>query len=67
MRELKVDESKHRIEELRRLYRGGKDARVQRRVVGIKMMIEEDLSSYEVARRLSVSATAVTKWGMKGY
>ena len=45
MRKLEVDGSKHRIEELRDLYRREKDARVQRRVVEIKMMIEEDLSS----------------------
>ncbi|MER3446977.1 MAG: hypothetical protein C4291_09090 [Candidatus Dadabacteria bacterium] len=51
------------IEELTNLYKKEKNARLQKRLLAIKMMLEEEkLSSYDVARRLSVSPTSVRDW-----
>lgn len=51
------------IEELTNLYKKEKNARMQKRLLAIKMMLEEkDLSSYDVARRLSVSPTSIRDW-----
>src|SRR5581483_9599941 len=51
------------IEELTSLYKKEKSARMQKRLLAIKMMLEEEkLSSYDVARRLSVSPTSIRDW-----
>ncbi len=62
MKQLEIDKTKNTAEEVRRLYKKEKNPRVQRKLLGIKMMVEEDLSSYEVAQRLSISPTAARKW-----
>ncbi|MGE5446690.1 MAG: helix-turn-helix domain-containing protein [Ignavibacteriales bacterium] len=62
MKQLEIDRTKNTAEELRRLYKNEKNPRVQRKLLGIKMMVEEDLSSYEVSQRLSVSPTTARKW-----
>lgn len=62
MKQLETDKTKNTVKELRRLYKDEKNPRVQRKLLGIKMMVEEDLSSYEVAQRLSVSPTTARKW-----
>jgi transposase len=62
MKQLDVDKTKNTVEELRRIYRNEKNARVQKKLLGIKMMVEEELSSYEVAQRLNVSPTTARKW-----
>ena len=66
MKQLEIDKTKNTAEELRRLYKNEKNPRVQRKLLGIKMMVEEDLSSYEVAQRLRVSPTTARKW-LKSY
>ncbi len=50
------------IRELTSLYKKEKGARMQKRLLAIKMMLEEELSSYDVARRLSVSPTSIRDW-----
>lgn len=51
------------IKELTNLYKKEKDTRMQKRLLAIKMMLEEKkLSSYDVGRRLSVSPTSVRDW-----
>ena len=50
------------IEELTNLYKKEKNARMQKRLLAIKMMLEEKLSSYDIARRLSVSPTSIRDW-----
>jgi len=54
------------IKELTNLYKKERITRIQKRLLAIKMMIEEEkLSSYDVARRLSVSPTSVRSWVSK--
>lgn len=54
------------IKELTDLYKKQKNTRMQKRLLAIKMMLEEkELSSYDVARRLSVSPTSVRDWVSK--
>lgn len=54
------------INELTNLFKKEKNARMQKRLLAIKMMLEEEkLSSYDVARRLSVSPTSVRDWVSK--
>ncbi len=53
----------HTIKELIGFYKKEKNIRMQKRLLAIKMMLEEkNLSSYDVARRLSVSPTSVRDW-----
>src|SRR6266478_9360135 len=54
------------IKELTDLYKKEKNTRMQKRLLAIKMMLEEErLSSYDVARRLSASPTSVRDWVSK--
>lgn len=54
------------LQELTDLYKKERITRIQKKLLAIKMMIEEEkLSSYDVARRLSVSPTSVRYWVSK--
>ena len=59
---IKPDKGIYSLKELTKLYKREKNSRVQKRVLAIKMMLEEDISSYDVARRMSVSPTSVREW-----
>lgn len=63
---LRPKEDIYSIKELTKLYKREKNTRMQKRLLAIKMMLEEEkLSSYDVARRLSVSPTSVRYWVSK--
>jgi transposase len=59
---IKPGQGIYSLDELRKLYKREKSPRVQKRLLAVKMMIEEDISSYDVARRMSVSPTSVRDW-----
>ena len=59
-------ENIYSMKELTNLYKKERSTRMQKRLLAIKMMLEEEkLSSYDVARRLSVSPTSVRDWVSK--
>jgi transposase len=61
--DIKPNKSTYSVQELTELYKKGKNTRMQKKLLAIKMMLEEEkLSSYDVARRLSVSPTSVREW-----
>lgn len=59
---IKPEKGIYSLEDLTKLYKREKNSRVQKRLLAIKMMVEEDISSYDVARRMSVSPTSVRDW-----
>ncbi|HEX3036739.1 MAG TPA: helix-turn-helix domain-containing protein, partial [Thermodesulfobacteriota bacterium] len=59
---IKPEQGIYSLKGLTKLYRREKNSRVQKRLLAIKMMLEEDISSYDVARRMSVSPTSVRDW-----
>ena len=59
---VKPEQGIYSLVELTKLYKREKNSRVQKRLLAMKMMIEEDISSYDVARRMSVSPTSVREW-----
>jgi transposase len=59
---VKPEQGIYSLKELTKLYNREKNPRVQKRLLAIKMMLEEDLSSYDVAKRMSVSPTSVREW-----
>jgi transposase len=63
---IRPKESIYSIKELTNLYKKEKNTRMQKRLLAIKMMLEEEkLSSYDIARRLSTSPTSVRDWVSK--
>jgi transposase len=63
---IKPDKSIYSLEELTNLYKREKNTRMQKRLLAIKMMLEEQgISSYDVARRLSASPMSIREWVKK--
>jgi hypothetical protein len=57
---IKPNRSIYSVEELTELYKKEKNTRMQKRLLAVKMMLEEDdISSYDVASRLSTSPTSI--------
>jgi len=64
--DIKPNKSIYSVEELTELYEKEKNTRMQKRLLAVKMMLEEDdISSYDVAKRLSTSPTSVREWVKK--
>ena len=60
---IKPSRSIYSLGELTELYKKENNTRMQKRLLAVKMMLEEeDISSYDVATRLSTSATSVRDW-----
>jgi transposase len=60
---IKPNRSIYSVEELTELYKKEKNTRMQKRLLAVKMMLEEDdISSYDVASRLSTSPTSIRDW-----
>jgi predicted DNA-binding ArsR family transcriptional regulator len=60
---IKPNKSIYSLEELTKLYKKEKDTRVQKRLLAMKMMLEDqNISSYDVGRRLSCSPTSIREW-----
>jgi transposase len=59
---IKPEQGIYSLEELTKLYKREKNPRVQKRLLAMKMMLEEDICSYDVARRMSASPTSVRDW-----
>ncbi len=60
---IKPNKSIYSLEELTKLYKKEKDTRVQKRLLAMKMMLEDqNISSYHVGRRLSCSPTSIRQW-----
>jgi transposase len=60
---IKPNRSIYSVEELTELYKKEKNTRMQKRLLAVEMMVEEDdISSYDVASRLSTSPTSIRDW-----
>jgi transposase len=60
---IKPNKSINSLEELTKLYKKEKDTRVQKRVLAMKMILEDqNIFSYDVGRRLSCSPTSIREW-----
>lgn len=60
---IKPNKGIYSLEELTKLYKKEKDTRVQERLLAMEIMLEDqNISSYDVGRRLSCSPTSIRQW-----